>query len=180
MIDNHNPYAPPVTVVADIVPSFDTDFQPVKIFSTKGRIGRLRYAAYALCIGLIGRILGIIVRISLVAAGLPPTAILRTNLVIMAIAVVIELPFIVPIAIQRSHDMNWSGWSVLFAFIPFVGLIWMFSAGTKGANRFGPPPPPNSTGVKIFFWVCLVLTILMFIAAIVIGAYQGYERAHAM
>ena len=40
------------------------------------------------------------------------------------------------ILIQRSHDMNLSGWWSIAAMIPLVGLVWMFKGGTPGANRW--------------------------------------------
>ena len=66
-----------------------------------------------------------------------------------AIAVIPYLVFYVLAAIQRTHDMDWSAWMLLLALIPFVALIWVFKPGTRGANRFGAPPPPNGLGVKI-------------------------------
>ena len=50
--------------------------------------------------------------------------------------------------IQRSHDMNLSGWWSIAAFIPLVGLFWLFNGGTPGVNRWGAPPPPNTRRVE--------------------------------
>ncbi|MDB6117012.1 MAG: hypothetical protein JWO08_793 [Verrucomicrobiaceae bacterium] len=57
------------------------------------------------------------------------------------------------IQVKRWHDLDKSGWWVLFNFLPFIGGIITFIncgclKGTKGPNRFGddplalPPPPP--------------------------------------
>jgi uncharacterized membrane protein YhaH (DUF805 family) len=86
--------------------------------------------------------------------------------------------------IQRSHDMDWSGWMLLLTFIPFAAFIWWFKKGTPGPNRFGPPPPPNSLSVKIISGIAIFLIVLFFVIGIVaapaIPAYQGYlQRAHA-
>ncbi|MDB5848704.1 MAG: hypothetical protein JWP29_2456 [Rhodoferax sp.] len=55
---------------------------------------------------------------------------------------------------QRSHDMNWSGWTVFVsAWFPVVGFIWLFRAGTPGRNRFGAPPSPNGAIVGILGWL---------------------------
>lgn len=47
-------------------------------------------------------------------------------------------------AVRRFHDMNKSGWSVLWSLIPFIGtfivLIMLAGDGTKGKNKFGPKP----------------------------------------
>ena len=48
--------------------------------------------------------------------------------------------------IQRSHDMDLSGWWTIAAFIPLVGLLWVFKGGTRGVNRWGAPPPPRRPG----------------------------------
>jgi uncharacterized membrane protein YhaH (DUF805 family) len=196
MPDNLNPYAPPVATVADIVPGAGADFQPVKIFGTKGRIGRLRYVAYmfaanlilSVCMWIIVAILGVAgAGIAIAAGGGAPVAmgVMGVIWVIYAIVGILNLVFYVRISIQRSHDMNLSGWAVLWTFIPFVVLYWIFARGTQGANRFGPPPPPNSTGVKILWWIGIFFMvfgiILGGIGAGVAAYYQGQlQRAHAM
>jgi uncharacterized membrane protein YhaH (DUF805 family) len=47
-------------------------------------------------------------------------------------------------AVRRFHDMNKSGWNVLWGSIPFIGvfilLIMLIGDGTKGKNTFGPKP----------------------------------------
>ena len=48
------------------------------------------------------------------------------------------------VAVRRCHDMNKSGWSVLWSLVPFIGafivLIMLAGDGTKGKNKFGPKP----------------------------------------
>jgi uncharacterized membrane protein YhaH (DUF805 family) len=45
---------------------------------------------------------------------------------------------------RRLHDTDRSGWFILLAFIPLVGIIilivWYCQKGTDGPNRFGPDP----------------------------------------
>jgi uncharacterized membrane protein YhaH (DUF805 family) len=209
----HNPYAPPTAVVADIMLGAGTDFQPIKIFSTKGRIGRLRYFTYLLSANLIiGLAMGTVVLIAgFIFAGLGGgdfPEVKTTNLVgtMKWIMMPFQLTFLILFSIQRSHDMNWSGWTTLILITLVVGraiatalgtpatmpallilylivsLVWLFVPGTKGTNRFGPPPPPNSSGVKIFggiFIGLFVLWIIGIIVVIAIPAYQGYAHAHA-
>jgi uncharacterized membrane protein YhaH (DUF805 family) len=47
------------------------------------------------------------------------------------------------VAVRRLHDTDRSGWWILICLIPLIGAIWLIvlycSAGTLGANRFGPP-----------------------------------------
>ena len=69
-------------------------------------------------------------------------------------------------------------------FIPIANLVivvmMLFVSGTKGVNRFGPPPPPNKT----WHWFAarglpLIATIGV-LAAIALPAYQDYvERAQS-
>ena len=46
--------------------------------------------------------------------------------------------------VRRFHDMNKSGWTVMYAMIPIIGafivLGMLLGDGTKGKNTFGPKP----------------------------------------
>ncbi len=60
---------------------------------------------------------------------------------------VVEIGLLCPsfgVAIRRLHDTNRSGWWLLIALIPLIGIIVLFiflvSKGTSGDNRFGPDP----------------------------------------
>jgi uncharacterized membrane protein YhaH (DUF805 family) len=48
------------------------------------------------------------------------------------------------VSVRRLHDVDRSGWWLLLGFIPLIGaiilIIWYCTAGTNGANRFGPDP----------------------------------------
>jgi len=49
-----------------------------------------------------------------------------------------------PICVKRLHDLNMSGWWILFKFIPLGNLLLVLMLGvvkgTSGPNRFGPDP----------------------------------------
>ena len=169
----NNPYSPPTAEVSDITVESE-EFQPIKLWSAQGRIGRLRYVAYITVGTFVSMFVG-----GILGALLIP-AIGRSGILFA------YLPFVVfsfLTLIKRSHDMNWSGWTVLAAaFIPFAGLIWLFKAGTKGENDYGSPPPPNTTAVKVFGYLSPLLLVawIGILAAIAIPAYQKYvQRAHA-
>src|SRR5262245_54532042 len=103
-----NPYAAPRAEVGDV--ETVQEYQEVRIWSASGRIGRLRYLAYAIGGTLIGAFLAGILAAVLGAIG-----------AILAVVVYIALlVFSVMVMIQRSHDMNWSGWTVLLSIIPLV------------------------------------------------------------
>jgi len=56
------------------------------------------------------------------------------------VAVVFFLPSIA-VAVRRMHDIDKSGWWILF---PIVNIFLLAQRSTEGENRFGPPPPPRS------------------------------------
>jgi uncharacterized membrane protein YhaH (DUF805 family) len=164
----NNPYAAPQAAVADIDDA-NPGVQPVKIFSAKGRMGRLRYLAY----NLFGYVLLIV--FALIVGGLAALGGAARNDNTAAFLALI--PYVVLVGmwtVQRSHDMNRSGWTALVALIPIVNLIWVIRAGTKGANRFGAPPPPNGLFIKIVGLCLPVVAIVGIVAAMALPAYQGY------
>ena len=48
------------------------------------------------------------------------------------------------VAARRLHDINKSGWFLLFSLIPIVGIIilivWWCTAGDQTENQYGPVP----------------------------------------
>jgi uncharacterized membrane protein YhaH (DUF805 family) len=52
------------------------------------------------------------------------------------------------VTVRRLHDTDRSGWSILLGLIPLIGsiflLLWYATPGTRGANRFGAPPPSDA------------------------------------
>ena len=171
-----NPYAPPRAAVADVLDD-DGGVQPVRTWSGRGRVGRLRYMAHMTGAYIVMIFAAFAVGLVMGALGLKDSS----TPVGVALGLV-YLVFAVFKTIQRSHDMDWSGWSALLALIPLVGLIWIFKAGTPGSNRFGAPAPANTLGVKILGLVFPVLGAVGLIVAIVVAvpAYNKYvERAKA-
>ena len=167
-----NPYAPPRANVADV--SAEEAFQPVKIWSARGRIGRLRYLSYQGVAYLLLLAAGIVVGVV--------GAMLQSPGWVTALVVVGSVPYFVLtvlLTIQRCHDIGWTGWAALLALIPLVGLLFWFVPGTPGTNRFGAPPPPNSTAVKALTWVSVALFALFIVgmlAAISLPTYETYQQ----
>jgi len=103
-----NPYQSPRTAVADA----GEEYQPVKIFSVSGRVGRVRYIGYTtglslLIYAVLAALAGAMgaTRAGAVTAGLMMTVAGALTLVISAI-----------LTIQRCHDFNASGWlAILFS-----------------------------------------------------------------
>ena len=60
----------------------------------------------------------------------------------MVVALGLLLPLIAA-GVRRLHDTDRSGWWLLIAIIPLIGLVLLYflvSEGTKGDNRFGANP----------------------------------------
>lgn len=168
-----NPYAPPGAHVDDVEDA-EAGVQPVKFFSGKGRVGRLRYLAHLMAGYLV------VILVGAIGGGLGGA--LRSEALVNTFVFLgggLYLWFTILKTIQRSHDMDWSGWFSLLALIPFVGLIWIFKGGSAGRNRFGSPPPPNTTGVKVLAFLPLAVFVLGIVAAIAIPAYSDYTKRAA-
>jgi uncharacterized membrane protein YhaH (DUF805 family) len=168
--DTNNPYAPPQKPVVHLM----EEYAPVNIFSSNGRIGRLRYIAYTIGIPLLAYLF---FRVAIFTAG----ALTNKEMVAM-----VFLPFLslsamafvfatnVLLTIQRCHDFNTNGWLSLVIVIPILPLIFWFIPGTKGNNRFGPPPPPNRGVLLKIVLLLILLFVIGILAAIAIPAYQSY------
>ena len=65
-------------------------------------------------------------------------------------ALAVLIPF-VAVGMRRLHDIDKSGWWLLFGFVPAAGwvilLVLFCLPGTRGANRFGPDVEAGRAGV---------------------------------
>ncbi|MDI3401460.1 DUF805 domain-containing protein [Pseudomonas sp. V88_4] len=176
-----SPYAPPRAAVGESLPAF----APLKPFSVEGRIGRLRYLAWSMVLSLVT--LPIVSVFALIGLGLV-SADSTTGLIIGGLlAFFLFLAFAIVgilFSIQRLHDIGWSGWLWLLTLVPFVGsffpLVIMVVPGNTGANRYGPPPPPNSTAVKVLCSLWIVFIGLFFVGGMLGGItaiQQEYESS---
>jgi uncharacterized membrane protein YhaH (DUF805 family) len=164
-MDEANRFAPPATAVADVVAG---EVQPIRFWPPNGRIGRLRFLAYGL--GLYAAFIVASFAFGFVASLFADDSPVMLVVAIVGFAAYLFAEFV--LIVQRSHDMNISGWWSIAALVPLVGLIWVLKAGTRGANRWGPPPPPNGVGVRIVGWVLPALIVIGIVAAIALPAYQ--------
>lgn len=159
-----NPYGAPRAALDDE----SEDYQPVKLFSTAGRIGRARYILYSMGLPLL--IMFVIGLVAAFAGTMGGALMVAGWIAVVAISIMLT--------VQRCHDFDTTGWLALVALIPLVNLIFWFMPGTDGRNRFGARTAPNSTGVLIGVWIVPAVFIVGIIAAISIPAYQQYvERA---
>jgi uncharacterized membrane protein YhaH (DUF805 family) len=158
MQNAHNPYAPPKTEVNDIIPG-DITFQSVKIFSTAGRIGRMRLLAYTFC----SYMCLFLFIFSLEFFGIQIIKSFENDsdlsLLIMLIPVII-INFLW--CIQRSHDINLSGWSAIVVLVmPIAWIYWVIMPGTVGNNRFGAQPVSNNLVINILGTLGILSNILL-------------------
>jgi uncharacterized membrane protein YhaH (DUF805 family) len=159
-----NPYAKPNAAVT----AATQEYQEVKVFSTSGRIGRVRYIAYGMGIYFLLAILGALLAMVIGAVG-------------QIIAGIAILVIIIMLTIQRCHDFNTTGWLSILVLIPLVNLIFWFIPGSDGENRWGAKTPPNGVGVIIGASIIPIVAIIGILAAIALPAYQDYaKRAKAM
>lgn len=174
-----SPYAPPRASVGESLSAFAT----LKPFSVEGRIGRLRFLAWTMVLSLVT--LPIVGVFALLALGLVAGD-STTGLIIGGIfAFFLFIAFLIVsilFSVQRLHDIGWSGWLWLLNLVPFVGsffpLVIMVVPGNTGANRYGPPPPPNSTAVKVLCSLWIVFFALIFAGGMLGGIsaiQQEYE-----
>ncbi|SDW35217.1 Uncharacterized membrane protein YhaH, DUF805 family [Pseudomonas syringae] len=157
-----SPYAPPKAQVG----SEEYGHSTLKVFTTHGRIGRLRFLAWSMvqCVTLIV-LLSValtVMNASLVGGGL-----------LIAVLVIAFITIGVMIGVQRLHDLGWSGWLLLLNLVPFVGTLFPFLImvlpGTQGPNQYGPPPPPNTRGVKFLAVVWIAMIPVITVASIYFG-----------
>jgi|SRR5262252_1628341 uncharacterized membrane protein YhaH (DUF805 family) len=166
-----NPYQAPRATVADT----SEQYQPVKLFSASGRIGRARYIAYTVGLWFVVQFA---IGIAAAAFAVKGIGIVTGLLLTIAWGVLIVISFM--LTIQRCHDFNGSGWLALLVLIPLVNLMFWFVPGTDGENRYGAPPPPNNTLVIVGALVVPIVAVVGILAAVAIPAYQSYaKRAQA-
>ncbi|MCF5704691.1 DUF805 domain-containing protein [Pseudomonas syringae] len=174
-----SPYAPPRANVGESLPAFAT----LKPFGVEGRIGRLRYLAWSMVLTLVTLpIIGIFALIALGLVGADSTSGLIIGGIVAVFLFLALLIVSIMFSVQRLHDIGWSGWLWLLTLVPFVGsffpFVVMIVPGNTAANRYGPPPPPNSTAVKVLCSLWIVFIALFFVSGILGGIsaiQQEYE-----
>ncbi|RJG12247.1 DUF805 domain-containing protein [Pseudomonas cavernicola] len=157
-----SPYATPQAQVGEVLP----EFGELNVFTTDGRIGRLRYLAWYLLLSL-----GAVALFAIAAMGFAMSQIIGG--VLIAAVTIGMVVVAVQMSVQRLHDIGWSGWLLLLSIVPIIGsvfsLLMLVVPGSTGANRFGPPQPANSTAVKVLAALWLVPILALLIAVFVGG-----------
>jgi len=136
----------------------------------QGRIGRWRYFT-----GSFLPLLGIFILVSIwgvvrllqstisVSGGGSSTtdtiALLGTFLnavigLLITICIIAFFLFHLLLAIRRCHDLGYTGWLSLLAYIPYIGIIpalfFLFMKGEETSNVYGDPPKSRTFLAEIF------------------------------
>jgi uncharacterized membrane protein YhaH (DUF805 family) len=168
-----NPYNAPGADLSQQGGNNAERYQP-RVFSTKGRIGRVRYIAYSTAVSMVFVLIFIAIAamVAMSSSGEGGAAMIGLMAVVLYIPL-FAVGFIM--AIRRVHDMGHSGWLSLLILVPLVNLWFLFAPGTDGPNEYGPQPVKNSTGVIVAAFSPFILAIVFgILAAIAIPAYQSY------
>jgi uncharacterized membrane protein YhaH (DUF805 family) len=176
LTDNENPYSTPDASLD--VGHDDEAYQP-KIFSFKGRIGRLRYLAYNAGYNLL--MLGALFVMGGGAAGLATIPDFGTAFgIAYLVANIVGFVITIMWGKRRLNDLNRTGWLMLLLIVPVVNLLFILYlicfSGNDESNNYGPPPVANTLGVKILgslLVVMFALGIIGIFAAILIPLITG-------
>lgn len=166
-----NPYQAPS---ANLEAARLEEYSDVKFFSTKGRLGRVRYLTFSMGYMLIFYLLIAVLFGILAVTGMMqnPTA----TVVVTGIAYVLIIGFGMTLSIRRAHDFDKSGWWAGLSLVPLINLLFLFVPGTDGENAYGKKTPPNRGGFVVLVVGLVVIAIIGILAAIAIPAYQDYSN----
>ena len=148
------------------------DAEPPAVFGVTmhGRLGRLRAMAY-----------GFAIMLPLAAIAIASALMGTAGMILIGVVMVIAVFLSLRVLVLRLHDINWSGkwlWAPILlsglagalqkpqlvafvggAFWLLVGVSLYLIPGSETDNDFGPPPPDNSTAIKVCAALCIVLQL---------------------
>jgi len=131
-------YAAPEAEIA-----FEVEQETAKLFSTRGRMGVLKYAAQTFVWTLA---FGLVITALFAATGVISSGSSGPGAVVGGVSLLLALPFfflLCCLAAKRLHDINMSGWFALLTIVPIVGMFFAFymmlRPGKAEVNRFGAP-----------------------------------------
>ncbi len=168
----NNPYGAPAADMSQ-PPAQAPTYDPV-VWSTTGRIGRVRYLAYTFTISF-----GIVFVFSFFTKQMKLDA-EQLRFVLLA-AYVPVLGVMAIMGVRRLHDMNRPSTLALLNLIPVVNLLfslWLVLVrGDEGTNSYGLAPKENGIGVVI--GACLITPLFLLglagvVAAVAIPLHKDY------
>ncbi|MES2742249.1 MAG: DUF805 domain-containing protein [Pseudomonadota bacterium] len=133
-----------------------------KLFSLRGRIGRLRFVTFYNLASL--ALTGAAFSLAQVWETYSSAFNFFNTAFYLAAAA-----FVLVITKRRLHDLNESAWWCLLFFIPVVHFLfnlWLvLSAGSKDGNCYGPRPSANTGLIGFGAWALPVLVWALYITA---------------
>ncbi len=94
--------------------------------------------------GITYQIFAISVSVGLLESETSQIAMLNILFFFLALFVIGTFLPMLAVQVRRLHDIDKSGWNMLWFIIPLVGfilmIVWYCRPGTVGDNRFGPDP----------------------------------------
>ena len=116
-----------------------------EIYTTEGRLNRLAYLKYMILLALIAGVSTFIMSsMATFLTGDPNGMLVNAITGLWALAAGVGN---VMLMIRRVHDLGKSGYFVLIAFVPVIGIIFSFALfcipGQVGWNQFGADPLEN-------------------------------------
>lgn len=106
-------------------------------FRFDGRIGRLQFLGYGFAWLLIVVIVAAAAGAGSGPHGVPFFGVYSIDFLLTIVLAIATVSY----GVRRLHDLAWSGWWYLLAFLPVVGfvlaVILVFAPGTRGPNRYG-------------------------------------------
>ena len=116
-----------------------------QVYTTNGRLNRLRYFKYQLILALVSALIAFVLGF---AGGLlsgNPESVLVT--VPTGICSLVASIGGIMLSFRRLHDLNKSGWFLLLSLVPLINIIFAFymwlAPGTNGRNNYGEDPLAN-------------------------------------
>ena len=112
------------------------------IFTTEGRLNRLRYLKYALLFALlIGLTEAVLELVAGIISGNENGTLVR---VVQALTALVGAIGSWALAIRRLHDLDRPAWWLVGIMIPIVNILFslylLLSPGTRGYNQYGEDP----------------------------------------
>lgn len=133
-------------------------YSKLNLFGTEGRLGRFVYFLFSFIIPT-----SFFWIIAALAGQLFEKGVISQQLAygILVLALIIALVMLVRLTIQRSHDLNKSGWLSLLVilFPPLIAIFWLLP-GSKGVNNYNAPAEPLPLSGKLIA-VLLFLGLLL-------------------
>ena len=117
-----------------------------KTFNYRGRASKSEYWWFQLYYTLFAISLSYLSSVTGLRMGMDPYYLSDAQriLLIFPYILLFSLLPLLSAGVRRFHDMNKSGWTVMYAVIPFIGALIVLGMlagdGTKGKNTFGPKP----------------------------------------